>query len=358
MKSLLRLRALRSPTKTSRKQQGLTLVELMIAMTIGLLLLGGIIAIMISSRQTYRVNEALSRMQDNARYAFQLMSRDIRMAGYFGCVGSDVTPTNNLETPTSYLWDFSKAIQGYESTSASAWSPAPDSSVLSPLGGADIIVVRGVLGDGSSGPTKVVDQPGGTPPGSADLKVAANSGLIAGDVVMVTDCLAAAVFQVTNFNPASTGFDNVVHNSGSIAGIVPGNSTKALGQEYTGGEILKVSTRAYYLRNNADGRPALYRKTGLADAEELVEGVENMQIEYGEDTNGDFTADVYSKADAVTSMNKVVSVRIRLLMQTIDDNIASEKQPYIYNSATATTPDDRRLRQVYSTVITLRNRAP
>lgn len=357
MKSLLRLRALRSPTKAPRKQQGLTLVELMIAMTLGLLLLGGIIAIMISSRQTYRVNEALSRMQDNARYAFQLMSRDIRMAGYFGCVGSDVTPTNTLTGSTSYLWDFSKAIEGYESTGALAWSPAPDSSVLSPLSGADIIVVRGVLGDGSSSPTKVVDHPGGTPPGSANLKVSIDSGLAEGNVVMVSDCLAAAVFQITEFSSAGAGFDNVIHNTGS-AGIVPGNFTKELGQEYTGGEILKVSTRAYYLRNNPDARPALYRKTGLADAEELVEGVENMQIQYGEDTNGDFTADIYRTADAVTDMKKVVSIRIRLLMQTIDDNIASEKQPYTYNSATATTPGDRRLRQVYSTVIALRNRAP
>lgn len=347
-------------TKESRKQDGLTLIEMMIAMTLGLLLLGGIIAIMISSRQTYRVNEALSRMQDNARYVFQVLSRDVRMAGYFGCIGSDATPANNLSGPTDYLWNFGKTIEGYEATSTSAWTPVRDASITAPLGGTDIIVIRGVAGGGSGGPTKVVDQPGGTPPGSADLKVGASSDLLEGDVVMVTDCLAATVFQITNFNPAGAGFDNVVHNAGSVGGMVPGNAVKALGHEYTGGEILKISTRSYYIRTNDFGRPALYRKVGTADPQEVVEGVENMQLQYGEDSNGDFTADVYRSADAVANWSKVVSVRANLLMQTIEDNIASAKQPYTYNGVAVATADvpDRRLRQVYSTIITLRNRAP
>lgn len=340
-----------------RKQRGLTLVELMIAMTIGLLLLGGITSIMISSRQTYRVNEALSRMQDNARYAFQVLSRDIRMAGYFGCVGSDVDPLNVLNGPTDFLWNFKQTIYGYEATSATAWNLTPDSSITSPLGGRDIIVVRGASGDGTSAPVKILEHPGmpGSP-GSANLKVSLSSGLAEGDVVMASDCLGAAVFQISEINTAG-GFDNVVHNTGAA---IPGNSENTLGKEYTGGEILKVTTRSYYIRTNDMGRPALYRKVGTADAEEVVEGIENMQIQYGEDTNGDITADIYRKADAVADWGKVVSVRVNLLMQTIDDNIAGAKQPYTYDGDTVVAADvpDRRLRQVYSTVITLRNRAP
>lgn len=356
MKSFFNIQAGRSVFNALRKQRGLTLVELMIAMTIGLLLLGGITSIMISSRQTYRVNEALSRMQDNARFAFQVLSRDIRMAGYFGCVGSDVTPTNTLNGPTDFLWNFKQTIYGYEATSATAWNLTPDSSITSPLGGRDIIVVRGASGDGTSAPVKVLDHPGGTPPGSANLKVSDASGLKESDVVMVTDCLGAAVFQITGCCAGTPGFDNVIHNTGSPS-IVPGNLTKELGKEYTGGEVLKITTRSYYIRTNDAGRPALYRKVGTADVEEVVEGIENMQIQYGEDTNGDITADIYRGADAVADWSKVVSVRVSLLMQTIDDNIAGATQPYTFNGGT-TTPTDRRLRQVYSTVITLRNRAP
>lgn len=357
MKSLMNYCAGGSPLSALRKQHGLTLVELMIAMTIGLLLLGGIISIMISSRQTYRVNEALSRMQDNARYTFQVLSRDIRMAGYMGCIGSDAAPTNVLSGPTDFLWNFSQTLYGYESTSDTAWNLTPDSSITSPLGGRDIIVVRGASGDGTSAAIKVLTHTGGgppgEPPGSANIKVSLASGLAKDDVVMASDCLGATVFQISEINTAG-GFDNVVHNTG--AGV-PGNTTKDLGKDFTGAELLKVTTRSYYIRTNDAGRPALYRKVGTADAEEVVEGVENMQIEYGEDTNGDFTTDVYRTAAAVGDWKKVVSVRVNLLMQTIDDNIAGAAQPYTYNNATS-TPTDRRLRQVYSTIITLRNRAP
>ncbi len=50
--------------------------------------------------------------------------------------------------------------------------------------------------------------------------------------------------------------------------------------------------------------PALYRKVGASDAEELVRGVENMQIEYGEDLDANWTADVYRTADAVANWGK------------------------------------------------------
>lgn len=338
--------------RVTLKQHGFTLVELMVAMTIGLLLLGGVITILTSSHQTYRVNDALARMQENARYAFQLLSRDIRMAGYFGCAGSSASVVNTLNNPTEFLWRFGQALEGFEATGSSAWMPAlpPDGTIPSPLGGRDIIVVRGVDGEG----TRVLQHPGGNPPGSANLKVTVGSGLEEDNIVLVTDCLAAAIFQITNVN-TSSGMDNIVHNTGNPTANTPGNFTKALGKEFTGGELVKISTRSYFIRT-ADQWPALYRKVGASDAEELVRGVEDMQIEYGEDLDDNWSADIYRTADGVTDWGKVVSVRISLLMQSIENNIVSQPQPYIFNGVT-TTPADRRLRQAFTTVVTLRNRA-
>lgn len=339
--------------QATKKQHGFTLVELMVAMTLGLLLLGGVITILTSSHQTYRVNDALARMQENARYAFQILSRDIRMAGYFGCAGSNVPTVNTLNNAGDFLWRLGQALDGFEATSATAWTPplpTPDGTIPSPLGGRDILVIRGVDG----GDTKVTQHPGGSPPGSANLKVTVGSGLKEDDIVLVTDCQAAAIFQITNVN-TSSGQDNIVHNTGNPTPNTPGNYTKALGKEFTGGELIKISTRSYFIRL-ADGLPALYRKIGTSAAEELVRGVENMQIEYGEDLDGDWTADIYRSADAVANWNNVVSVRIGLLMQTIENNIASGPQPYTFNGAT-TTPTDRRLRQAFTTIVALRNRA-
>lgn len=333
------------------KQHGFTLVELMVAMTIGLLLLGGVIAILTATHQTYRVNEALARMQENARYAFQLLSRDIRMVGYFGCAGNGIPTVNTLNNATDFFWRLGQALEGFEATSMTAWTPAlPDSGAIpSPLGGRDIIVVRGI--DGKE--TKVLSHPGGNPPGSADLKVTVGSGLKENHIVLVTDCQAAAIFQITNFN-TSSGQDNIVHNTGGTN--TPGNATKELGKEFTGGELIKIATRSYFIRM-IDDWPALYHKIGTNDAEELVRGVENLQIEYGEDLDGNWTADIYRSADAVADWGKVVSVRVSLLMQSIENNIASQPQSYTFNGTT-TTPTDRRLRQAFTTVVALRNRMP
>ncbi len=72
MKSVVRLAPL--------AQRGLTLVELMVALALSLLLLAGTIQIFISSKQSYRVQDALSRLQENSRAAVDLLSRDIRAA--------------------------------------------------------------------------------------------------------------------------------------------------------------------------------------------------------------------------------------------------------------------------------------
>lgn len=82
-----------------------------------------------------------------------------------------------------------------------------------------------------------------------------------------------------------------------------------------------------------------------------------MQIQYGEDTNEDRAADIYRTANQVTNWGNVVSVRIELLLQSVEDGIASQPQTYTFNGNTV-TPADRRLRQAFSTVISLRNRAP
>ncbi len=342
-------------------QSGMSLIELMIAMTLGLLVLGGVATAFLGSKQSYRVNENLARMQESARYAFDILSKDVRMAGYYGCVGNDTAPTNTLNNASTYAWDFTRGISGFEATGASTWSPAlptPGTTSspaqygpVSPKSGNDIITVRGITGSG----IRVLQHPGGTPPGSADLKVTAGSGLKTNDIVLVADCAGAAIFQITNIN-TSGGFDNSVHNTGGTH--VPGNATQNLGREFVGAEVILLTTRTYYIRDNAAGVPSLYRIVGAGAAEELVEGVESMQILYGVDTTGDFSVDSYRTADWVetnTQWPNVISAQINLLIRSPDDRVANAAQTYNFNGANITATD-RRLRQAYSSTITLRNR--
>ena len=72
--------------KNDHSQTGISLIEIMIALLIGTFLLGGVLQIFIGGKQTYRMQESLSRLQENGRFALDFIGRDVRMAGYWGCL--------------------------------------------------------------------------------------------------------------------------------------------------------------------------------------------------------------------------------------------------------------------------------
>lgn len=95
--------------------------------------------------------------------------------------------------------------------------------------------------------------------------------------------------------------------------------------------------------------------TGAGQPQELVEGVDNLVLLYGEDTDNDQAANRYVTADNVGTWNNVVSVRIQLLMASVQNSVSPIAQTYTFNGASATAAD-RRIRSVFTSVITLRNR--
>jgi len=357
-----------------RHSRGFTTIELLVASMVGLLLIAATTQIFVSNKQVYRLTDSLSRVQENGRFALEIMARDARMAGYKGCLGdleyevldrTTIPPNdvpvitagmvrNTLNDITNYIFDFSKAIQGFDAD-GSTWAPAPGTLFtdmgIDPVAGTDVITFRGIEGGG----VEVVDHPGGTPPGSADIKVREDSGIAIGDILLVSDCYAGGIFQVTNLSTSSAQ-DNVVHNTGT--GDDPGNWTKGLGKDFTGGEVYKLSTRTYYIGTSAiTNRPSLWRKVGAGASDELVEGVEDMQILYGQDTNGDQIVDLYEPADDVADWTEVVAVRIALLVAGQEDNVTVENQTVTFNNASSTATD-RRIRQAFTTTVAVRNKLP
>ena len=291
------------------------------------------------------------RLHENGRYAIQYLTNNIRSAGYSGCAtrAASLPVTNTLNNSGDFLWDFATGIQGFEATGASLWTPTIDASVTSPLTGGDVLTLRTI----SDPVIRVTAHPGGTPPGSASIHVNTQNQLEQFDIVMVTDCLTSAIFQISSANPNTSG--TLAHNTGVGT---PGNATKELGKDYTGAEIVKLATTSFYVRNNADGEPSLYHRISNNAAAELVEGVENMQLVYGVDTDTDQSADQYVAANSVTDWARVVSVRVSLLLRTLEDNLTvNGPQTYSFNGATVTAADSR-LRAVFSRTVSLRNRVP
>lgn len=325
---------------------GFTLVELMIAMTIGIVLIGGVIETFIGSRQAYRLQESQARMQENARFIFDLLSNSVRQAGYTGCNSRrPESITNTLNDSSSFLYRFDTVIEGYEALT-NTWSPAIDTVISSPLSGSDILVVRGALDNSIRVAAPFM------PTTAAALHATSNNDLNQFDIVMVSDCTSAAIFQITNADPDTSG--TLTHDTGNG---VPGNATTNLGKIYRDdAEIIKLASHVFYIRNGPGGLPSLYHKVGANSAEELVEGVQGMQILYGEDIDGDAYADRYLSANQV-DMNDVVSVRISILLQSLTDALTSEYQSYTFNGLSQTATDYR-IRRVFTTTIALRNRIP
>ena len=78
----------------SQKQHGVTLVELMIAITIGSIIMVGISSVYTSSKRSYKLQEEFSRLQENGRFAINHITRFVRSAGYSGCASG----LNNIDT--------------------------------------------------------------------------------------------------------------------------------------------------------------------------------------------------------------------------------------------------------------------
>jgi len=338
------------------KQRGVSLVELMVSVTIGLILLAGVLSIFLSSKVTYFANEKTARLQENGRVALDLIQHDIRSAGYLGC--SRIAGWNStLNNTTSLLWNYEFPVQGFEA-SGGAWAPALAAGTLNPapLPGSDVLVTRAIQRDGTSWRLQL-NNAGVT----GNPRVLSTTAIPVGQIMLITNCVASSVFQVTGYAPGVPA--TISH---AVGGGTPGNATDDLGWAYpVGSRLAPLETLIYYVANDpVSGEPSLYRQTGATQpADLLIEGVEALQISYAEDTTGgDQIADVYRAANAVADWNDVLSVSLALLVRSEETGGESDTKTYQLLPAAAggvlvDPVDDRRMRMVFTTTATLRNRA-
>lgn len=268
----------------ARAQKGMTLIELMVALVLGLLLIGGFVNIFISSRQAFRTNEALARMQENGRVGSEMLLREIRAAGGNACGTKLVADTVNPNPTASNNWWTEWAngpIQGFDGAQTFA-GVAFGAGAGQRVAGTDLIMLLSAV---AMEDLYIVDHNAT----SANFKVNINNhGLNDGDILMVCDNVTAAMFQATNTNQSN---GTIVHNTGTGT---PGNCSKGLGyptdcgstngneKTFADGIISKVNGSVWYIGNNGRGSRSLYRSAGIPNpvASEVVEGVQDMQIRY------------------------------------------------------------------------------
>ncbi|MFT5220519.1 MAG: type IV pilus assembly protein PilW [Gammaproteobacteria bacterium] len=343
------------PMKKHSHQLGISLVEILVSLVISLFLVGGIFQVYLGNKTSYNFTSAISRIQENGRYAMDTMSQDLRMAGFFGCALFDPTDPSNIVNnlnpagagydPDLHDFLLEGAISGTENDG---------------LNGSDSVTLRG------SKPNQVNVLPPYNVSSSANLHVTPNNHVVQGDIVMVSNCRGADIFQITNIsNNLAAATNPAVHNTGNTTS--PGNynpdsckggaGAHCLSQTY-GAEssLFELQSVTYSIAAGASGEPALWRSENGVNAE-LVEGIEQLQILYGIDTDDDDFPNQYVTitSAAVPDMLEVISLRIMLLARSDEDFISDENQKYTFNGADLTA-GDRRLRQIFTTTIALRNR--
>ena len=375
---------------TRARQSGLTLVELLVAMTIGLFMLIAIGLVYSTSKTGFSYAANTVRMSEDASFALDMMGRDIRMAGYAGCTGSNVQtlptiPPVDMFTPKLDLVD-SQTVSGNQKpnpfsgviggnllqifTSRNAvWGFAPnDSGALGVLGGSltsyspsttnPILYLAG----GSSQAMQVqaaVAAPGDAITISADTYRWGNNPN--STFMIISDCKGSEMFRADS-----------VSASGSVVRIshaATANDSADLSNTYGADSIVTpLVTSVYFLATRAGtSTPSLYRRSfngSVADVEELIPNVSAIAFHYGVNTSNTPTGDPTFRADSyvtdatlVTDWSRVVSVRMGLILASEDlGKAAVAGQNVTWLDGTFTPPNDSRLRRAYSTTVSIRNR--
>ncbi|HBK46823.1 MAG TPA: pilus assembly protein PilW [Xanthomonadaceae bacterium] len=403
----------------ARLQRGLSLIELMIAVIIGSILILGLIQVFSASRAAYQLSQGIARNQENGRFAMDFLARDLRMAGHMGCVndqsllstdsagnltggnirslflnGDDRNANNVAALPFPLRFDLS--IQGFEANGTSPgdsvnlpatpvvgaagdWTPTlpAELSGLGIIKGSDVVVLRYLSPEEE---TITGFAAGGTSTISyADESAAGSSRVATGGhgLYALADCQGATVFQAsaapsdTTMTVSATGLNKT---SLDFVGALDGALAYREGQA----SLFRAESVAYYIAMNGGNPsvPALYRvRWGAApggDAltsapEELVEGVDSMQLLYGEDS-ADLSStiptgyiDTVNTADTIGDgtngkrWRRVGAVQLGLLVRS-SERSGSEQVVNNVLQVGMTPPEDGNYRSTYETTIALRNR--
>lgn len=358
-----------------QRQNGFTIIEIMIALALGVLLSSALVQVFSSSRQMASMETSLSRLQETGRFAMGAIAKDIRMAGYQGCADpNDLDITVLAKKFDDETLNFA-SIVGYETSTTGAFSPA--------LSATDVI--RDIQMTSASGKyarpgTDVVsitfanttDAELAASTKSGNVKVSENpTGLSQDDFAIVSDCKSAHLFEITNVTGGGGTTINFTHaiaasgdnNNGA------GNVHNKLEPPYSAGaKLMSFENRTYFVadteRATQFGKPvySLYVREFDKDPQEILEGVESLQLLYGQQlASGKIR---YVKADdADMDWGEVVSVRIGLLIQSFSQ-VADDNDTRSYELPGATISHtglgkhagDRALRRPFTATVKLRNR--
>ena len=350
-------------------QKGLSLIEILVTLVISIFLMGGIIQVYLGNKTAYKFSNAISHTQENGRFALDSISTDIRMAGFWGCTDLESEDKDG----DGFLQNENPQVQNHLNDASANFAadrhdfiemPSITATVDDGLNDSDTLTLRGAKAGQSAFTANF------SSPGDGAIQVAENSSLRAGDILLITNCYSADIFEATSVSN-SAGISTITHTTAAGSSDSPGNKTINACPGVDANCLLSQNDRPFTPSNAAlfslqtvtysiqasegnTAEPALWRSVNNVD-EELIEGIENLQILFGVDTDGDGSPNQYQESAAVVNLQQVTAVRIWLVARSERDNVNEKEQTYTINGETITSPD-KRMRQVFSMTIALRNK--
>jgi prepilin-type N-terminal cleavage/methylation domain-containing protein len=318
-----------------RRHSGMTLIELMISMTLGLMILLGLTSLFVQSKRSFKQDEIIARMQEDGRFAMTELQRDIALSGFWADV-LDPSPIVNMNGAlVDALYTYATPIEVFDNTTG-AETPFDDGTIDDLVPGTDVVAIRKLAGVKAAEAAAAADVAGAT------------AALTAGDVYLITNGVVARMALGSDMPADDTE--------------VPGAMGVPLPFTYWAYDPVVYFVRDYYT-TDGDNIPTLCRKYLAGSAltiECLAAGVEDFQVEYGVDTDDDDYADQYVQDPTAAQMLLVTSVRVFILMRgtDADPNYTNHKTYVVSNSGNDhSDPADGYYRRVYTTTIMVRNNA-
>ena len=312
-------------TRHRNRARGFSLIELMVALLLSAFVLMAVVGLFNQSKVNQVQNEQIARMQENGRYALRLIARDIGMAGYFGgllsTTGVTVTATPGTDCNAGWMVDMEPAIEFHDDVTASAYTCIDSADILD---GTDVIATKRVADNADR--SAVID------PATGSLSISGN--LNANAIYLKTNGDDAQLFETAG------GVDN---------GPEPPDNASAFDTRQYYPQILYVAPD-FTLRRQTLKQDDMTEQT-------LVDGIEDVQVEFGVDgSDADLAADYYQPDPTNAEILDSVTARIYVLVRSTDP-IAGYVNDKTYNLGTKVVPpfNDGYYRRVYSRTVAIRN---
>ena len=302
------------------QQSGLSLIELMITIPLGLLIMLAVLKIFTANIQGISIQNSFSRVQENGRITIELMTRDIRSADYWGCLRDSSKITNHLGNTFNFITIGAQGINGENNVESTTISG------ITVKDATDTLTLRGldVFSD-----LKIIEAKAN----STNIKINTGIDIDQGDVLLLSDCLSGDLFINTKADVKTKGL--LHHNQGQsfftkFSNTVKfSNLTKKLAEDYTiNAQIFTPYVKTYFIGKNSTGNYSLYLNEG-DNVSELVRGINELQVLYGEDTNGDKSINKYATA-ATAVMDNVIGIRLQFVSSQEDGSLTTPlKRTYV-----------------------------